>query len=178
MLAELDRRIEDHSEGAFAFLASLVSAPSLLGAEQAALQIFAREAESLGLVVDRLPFAAGPLAEAGAGVAPDASLVTDGRFQVLARTPGEGALHLLLNGHMDVVPAGSARFWSAPPFAPARRDGRLYGRGAADMKSGFAVGVLALRALLDVAPDLFSKRRLGFVAVVEEENSGNGTLRS
>ena len=46
------------------------------------------------------------------------------------------------------------------------------------MKSGFAIGMLALRALRDVAPDLFAKRRLGFVAVVEEECTGNGTLRS
>jgi acetylornithine deacetylase len=129
-------------------------------------------------VVERLPFPAGPLAETGAGVAPDASLVSDRRFQVLATTPGEGALHLLLNGHMDVVPAESARFWATPPFEPTRRDGRLYGRGAADMKSGFAIGVLALKALRDVAPDLFGKRRLGFIAVVEEENTGNGTLRS
>jgi acetylornithine deacetylase len=54
----------------------------------------------------------------------------------------------------------------------------MYGRGAADMKSGFAVGMLALRSLREVKPDLFSKRRLGFVAVVEEECTGNGTLRS
>ena len=54
----------------------------------------------------------------------------------------------------------------------------MYGRGTADMKSGFAIGMLALRALRDVAPDLFAERRLGFVAVVEEECTGNGTLRS
>jgi acetylornithine deacetylase len=46
------------------------------------------------------------------------------------------------------------------------------------MKSGFAVGMLALRALRDVAPDLFAEKRLGFVAVVEEECTGNGTLLS
>ena len=61
MLDELDRSIADHSEEAFAFLESLVGAPSLVGAEQAALEIFAREAEALGLVVERVPFAAGPL---------------------------------------------------------------------------------------------------------------------
>jgi acetylornithine deacetylase len=97
---------------------------------------------------------------------------------VLATTPGEGDLTVLLNGHLDVVPAETPELWTSPPFAPARRNGRLYGRGAADMKSGFAVGMLALRALKDVAPDLFATRKLGFVAVVEEECSGNGTLRS
>ena len=84
----------------------------------------------------------------------------------------------LLNGHMDVVPADAACFWTNPPFEPVRRNGRMFGRGTGDMKSGFAIGMLALRALRDVAPDLFAKRRLGFVAVVEEECTGNGTLRS
>lgn len=54
----------------------------------------------------------------------------------------------------------------------------MYGRGAADMKGGFAIGALALRALRDVAPDLFKNQRLGVLAVIEEECSGNGTLRS
>ena len=85
---------------------------------------------------------------------------------------------LLLNGHMDVVPAESPELWTTPPFEPQRRNGRLYGRGAGDMKSGFAIGMLALRALADVAPDLFATRRLGFLAVVEEECTGNGTLAS
>jgi acetylornithine deacetylase len=79
---------------------------------------------------------------------------------------------------MDVVPAASPRQWTNPPFVPVRRDGRMYGRGTGDMKSGFAIGMLALRALQDVAPALFAKHRLGFVAVVEEECTGNGTLRS
>ena len=96
----------------------------------------------------------------------------------MATTPGDGALLVLLNGHMDVVPAESPHLWTNPPFEPVRHDGRMFGRGTADMKSGFAVGMLALRAIRDVAPDLFAKRRLGFVAVVEEECTGNGTLRS
>jgi acetylornithine deacetylase len=82
----------------------------------------------------------------------------------------------MLNGHIDVVPAGADALWTNAPFRPVRRDGRLYGRGAADMKSGFAVGMLAIRALRQVAPDLFRDAGLGFVAVVEEECTGNGTL--
>jgi acetylornithine deacetylase len=97
---------------------------------------------------------------------------------VLAATPGQGDLTLLLNGHLDVVPAETPELWTSPPFQPTRRNGRMYGRGTADMKSGFAVGVLALRAVKLVAPDLFARRRLGFLAVVEEECTGNGTLRS
>jgi acetylornithine deacetylase len=175
---ELDRALQDASEDAFQVLERLVGAPSLVGAEQAALEVFAREAERIGLSVRRLPFASGRGDDPRAGVAPAFGGGQPDRYQVLATTPGEGSLHLLLNGHMDVVPAGSPNLWTRPPFDPHRRQGRLFGRGAADMKGGFAVGLLALRALREVAPDLFARRRLGFLAVVEEECSGNGTLRS
>jgi acetylornithine deacetylase len=178
MLNALDRAIDEQAESAFAFLEALVSAPSVVGAEQAALEVFAGEAESLGFQVDRLPFANGPVADARAGIAPPVEQVSPGRYQALATTPGQGGIELLLNGHIDVVPAESPELWASPPFAPERRGGRLYGRGAGDMKSGFAVGALALRALVKVAPDLFKHRRLGWLAVIEEEYTGNGALRS
>ena len=178
MLDDLDCAIDAHGEATFAFLEDLVRAPSIVGSEQAAMEVFAREAEAQGLRVERLPFANARVTDPRAGVTPPADLLSPGRYQILATTPGDGELTLLLNGHMDVVPANSPELWTSPPFEPARRDGRLYGRGAVDMKSGFAVGILALRALRDVAPELFAEKRLGFVAVVEEECTGNGTLLS
>ncbi|MBC7737036.1 MAG: M20/M25/M40 family metallo-hydrolase [Candidatus Saccharibacteria bacterium] len=177
-LEDLDRAILTHAEAAFDFLERLVAEASIVGHEQYAMTIFAAEAESVGLVTQRLPFSDLPDAHPMAGVAQAVPQTLSDRFQVLATTPGIGPLTLLLNGHMDVVPASAFRHWATPPFVPSRRDGRLFGRGAADMKSGFAVGMLALRALRDVAPRLFDTRRLGFVAVVEEECTGNGTLRS
>ncbi|WP_119271636.1 M20/M25/M40 family metallo-hydrolase [Taklimakanibacter deserti] len=178
MPTELDRAIETQAEAAFALLEALVRAPSVVGAEQAAMEVFAQEAAALGLAVRRLPFSNAPVTDPRAGITPPAGLLTPERYQVLATTPGDGELLLLLNGHLDVVPASSAEFWTAPPFTPERRNGRLYGRGAGDMKSGFAVGMLALRALFATAPQLFATRRLGFIAVVEEECTGNGTLVS
>jgi acetylornithine deacetylase len=178
MSETLDRAIDAQAEAAFAFLEALVSAPSVVGAEQLALEVFAGEAGSLGFQVERLPFANGPVVDSRAGVAPPVERMSSGRYQVLATTPGEGDLGLLLNGHIDVVPAESPEFWTSPPFVPQRRGGRLYGRGAGDMKSGFAVAALALRALAEVAPNLFDGRRLGWLAVVEEECTGNGALRS
>jgi acetylornithine deacetylase len=156
----------------------MVRETSVVGAEQSAMAVFEAEARSVGLSVKRLPFANGALNDTRAGVAPPSEIATPNRYQVLAATPGEGELRLLLNGHMDVVPADSPDLWTMPPFEPTRRNGNMYGRGAADMKSGFAVGMLALRALRDVAPDLFATQRLGFIAVVEEECTGNGALRS
>jgi acetylornithine deacetylase len=178
MTEALDRAIDMHAEAAFAFLEALVRAPSVVGAEQAALEVFAGEAEVLGFQIERLPFENGPVAHARAGVAPPVDRVSLGRYQALATTPGQGDIELLLNGHIDVVPAESPELWASPPFSPQRRGGRLYGRGAGDMKSGFAVGALALRALSEVAPKLFNGRRLGWLAVIEEECTGNGALRS
>lgn len=178
MRSELDHAIDAHAEAAFAFLVAMVRAPSVVGSEQAALDVFAREATTLGLDVRRLPFSNDQVTDARAGVTPPAGLLTPDRYQVLATTPGDGELLLLLNGHMDVVPAKSPELWTTPPFEPQRRNGRLYGRGAGDMKSGFAIGMLALRGLRDVAADLFATRRLGFLAVIEEECTGNGTLCS
>jgi len=55
---------------------------------------------------------------------------------------------VVLAGHTDVVPPGPREAWGSDPFAPTRRDGYLYGRGAADMKSGLAAMVCAVERLL------------------------------
>ncbi|MFI4988968.1 MAG: M20/M25/M40 family metallo-hydrolase, partial [Alphaproteobacteria bacterium] len=56
---------------------------------------------------------------------------------------------LVFNGHLDTFPIGDARQWSAPPLAGLVRDGRIYGRGASDMKAGLAAAVLAALLLAD-----------------------------
>ncbi len=60
---------------------------------------------------------------------------------------------LVFLGHTDVVPSGPEADWTSPPFTPTVHDGRLYGRGAADMKSGVAAMALALESFVAVHPD-------------------------
>lgn len=79
-------------------------------------------------------------------------------------------------GHTDVVPAGDESSWTSPPFVPTQRNGYLYGRGAADMKSSIAAFVTACERLLAVQPDL--PIRLAFLITSDEEGDGfDGTKR-
>jgi cysteinylglycine-S-conjugate dipeptidase len=87
------------------------------------------------------------LREAGLDGA-EAIEVPSGAPLVVAEAPGPpGAPTVLLYAHYDVQPSGPEEAWSSPPFEPVRRDGRLYGRGAADDKSGVIMHAAALRAL-------------------------------
>ncbi len=75
-----------------------------------------------------------------------------GEVDNLWATHGGGAPVLVFLGHTDVVPTGPLEKWTSPPFEPTIRDGRLYGRGAADMKSSVAAMTLALEAFVQAHP--------------------------
>jgi acetylornithine deacetylase/succinyl-diaminopimelate desuccinylase family protein len=94
-------------------------------------------------------FLAERLAALGAGV--ETVPLYPGDPQLVARLPGRGGgRSLLINGHVDVAATAPGEAWTAPPFVPVRRDGRIYGRGAADMKGGIAAALVALEAVLAV----------------------------
>lgn len=83
---------------------------------------------------------------------------------------GEPGNHLVLNGHLDVFPAGPASSWSDEPFSGNVRGGKLFGRGVADMKVGTAASILTYLYLSKLRQHL--RGRLTLTAVSDEETFG------
>jgi len=100
-----------------------------------------------------------------------------GRPNVIADLAGPSAGPILIfEGHTDVVTEGEAADWSVPPFGAEIRDGRLYGRGSADMKAGVAAAIGAVRALRDAGTRLSGTLRLAIVADEEGMMAGIKTF--
>lgn len=82
---------------------------------------------------------------------------------------------LVFAGHTDVVPTGPVAQWQSAPFAPTHRDGKLYGRGAADMKTSIAAFVVATEEFVAAHPD--HKGSIGFLITSDEEGPAtDGTV--
>ena len=128
----------------------LVSRPSITPDDAGCLDILVRRLEPLGFVCERMD--SGPAdfrvqnlwakrAVAGVQGRPHAiDSIASGKTLVFA-------------GHTDVVPTGPLEQWTTPPFVPAHRDGKFFGRGTADMKTSIAAFVVALEEYLATAPD-------------------------
>ena len=172
--AEAISAIEASEADLTSLLATLVRFPSLLGEEASAQDYLEGLFQGMGLKTlcfavsdDELSHLPGFSPAVGRWQRHDNVVGTHRPNRPQGRS-------LILNGHIDVVPVGAEELWSAPPFEPVIRGGRLYGRGAGDMKAGIAAYITAFRAL----------KRLGYhpaapvflQSVVEEECTGNGAL--
>ena len=81
---------------------------------------------------------------------------------------------LILNGHIDVVPIGSAKLWTNPPFEPVIHGDWLFGRGSGDMKAGLASIIYCL--YLIKKHEVHVDGKIILQSVIEEECTGNGAL--
>ncbi|MFZ9645527.1 MAG: succinyl-diaminopimelate desuccinylase [Fluviibacter sp.] len=84
---------------------------------------------------------------------------------------GTSAPLMVLAGHTDVVPTGNLDAWTTPPFQPSERDGKLYGRGAADMKSSLAAFVVAVEQFVAEHPN--HPGSIAFLLTSDEEGPAN-----
>jgi acetylornithine deacetylase/succinyl-diaminopimelate desuccinylase-like protein len=105
------------------------------------------------------------------GLDPELHEVEGGRYNVYARLRGQGpGRRLNLNGHTDTVAVCEG--WQSDPFRPVRREGRLYGLGACDMKAGIACILTALKAFVESGHPF--QGELSFSGVVDEEGYSQG----
>lgn len=167
LTAAVDRR----AEVLVTLLRELVRARSTLGEEAAAQAIVRDRLVTAGFeVADVDPGEWLERADECAGYPP---LSYAGRPCVAGRlrgTDGERSLHL--SGHVDVVPAEAPERWRHAPWAGVVDAGRMWGRGAGDMKAGLAAYLIAIEAYLEVVGR--PPGDLLFSAVIEEECGGNG----
>ena len=92
-----------------------------------------------------------------------------------ARRPGRSGKVLAFAGHTDVVPTGPLEQWTSDPFTPTHRDGKLFGRGASDMKTSLAAMVVAVQEFLSRNPD--PALGLAFLLTSDEEGPAlDGTV--
>jgi len=183
-IGDLERRALAAVSGAriASDLAALVAVPSVTGAEEAAADHVARMLAAIGPAVAVERRDVDPIALARDPAYPGAEMARTTLPLVVGRlASGRPGPRLILSGHLDVVPPGDLGAWSAPPFQPVVREGRLQGRGACDMKGGVVAAIEALRAVASLAgedgwlPEPLAGEVL-FVGVPSEEDGGAGTL--
>src|SRR6516165_8297757 len=168
----LVQKIDDSRERAVAFLQQMIAIPSVTGDEAKIQKFLADYMTKIGLDVDMWETDWGELKKHPAYRPVDRGY--EGRPNIVATLKGTGGgRSLLLNGHTDVIPVGGGR-WSDDPWSAKIKNGRIYGRGSADMKSGVASHIMALEGL--VAAGVKTKGDIHINVVVDEEVSGHGTL--
>lgn len=100
------------------------------------------------------------------------------RYNVYARFKGnDEGRSLMFNSHIDVMPADETEEWTSHPFKPEIRDGKMYGRGTADMKGGLMASVMAVQLLKDAGLEKLPGDVM-ITSVCDEEGGGNGSMQA
>jgi succinyl-diaminopimelate desuccinylase len=136
-------------------LRDLVRRPSVTPDDAGCQQVLAARLEPLGFTCETLQF---------------------GEVTNLWARRGHGGPVFCFAGHTDVVPPGPAADWDTDPFEPVEKDGVLYGRGSADMKSGLAAMIIALEEFVAEYPDHNGSLAL-LITSDEEGRARDGTLK-
>lgn len=173
-LARIDAAVDAGRDAQLGTLRELVRFPSVLGREAEAQRYVAERFRALGLEVDLWQVRLEDIRELPGFSPVDWSY--DEKINVVGvhRARQASGRSLVLNGHIDVVPPGPEASWTHPPFEPTEKDGRIYGRGAGDMKAGIAAFLHAFEAVRSAGYEPAAD--VALQSVVEEECTGNGAL--
>jgi acetylornithine deacetylase len=163
-------------------LRELLRIQSVTGKEAAAQHWLGHHMRQLGLDVDlwkidiaslkKHPLFPGMEVERGE----DEAIGLVGMWKNSAGKEGSGNKILIFNGHIDVVPEGNHANWVYDPWGADLVDGRLYGRGTCDMKSGLMAALYAIKAITDA--NVAIDGSILFQSVIGEEDGGIGTFAS
>ncbi len=165
--------IDKNRDKAITFLQDMVRIPSVTGDEAAIQRFLSDYMRRIGLEVDMWETDWEKLKQ-HPGYRP-VNRGYEGRPNIVATLKGTGGgRSLLLNGHTDVIPVGDGTGWSDNPWSASIKEGRIYGRGSCDMKSGVASHILAVEFLKQLG--LTPKGDVLINVVIDEEVSGHGTL--
>ncbi len=163
MLEAIGRQVEDRRDDLVALTSDLIRIPSVNPPGEAyrdCCELIARRLKPLGFEATFVR---------AEGTPGDSDRYP--RWNVIARREGRrpgACVHF--NSHIDVVEAGAG--WSFDPFGGAVRDGRVYGRGACDMKGGLATSIVAVEAFLALYPD--HPGAIEISGTADEESGGYG----
>ncbi|MPZ73404.1 MAG: ArgE/DapE family deacylase [Nitriliruptorales bacterium] len=172
-LTDREQRVLDNvdADALVATVSELVAIRSLSGEESPAQEYVASFLDAAGIDVDVWEI---DLAALSKHPHFSAEVERTRALGVVGATGRGDGPSLLLNGHVDVVPAGDPGDWTYPPWTPTVTADRIFGRGAVDMKGGLTCGMHALKAIVDAGAELTG--RLMLASVVGEEDGGSGTL--
>jgi acetylornithine deacetylase len=159
-------------DGMLAYLSELVAIPSLTGQETEAQEHVAIQMKKCGLEVDRWELDFDALSQHSAFSVEVEREHGLGVVGVMGQDAGGRSL--IFNGHVDVVPPGDESNWRFPPWQATVTEGRVYGRGALDMKGGLCCALFAAKAIFESGARL--KGKLMIESVIGEEDGGVGTL--
>ena len=155
-------------------LVGLVRIPSITGSEEAVAADAAQRLAEAGATVETLR--PDPVAIRADPAWPGEETTRSSLPVILGRVGRPGGRRIVLSGHLDVVPPGDPATWTADPWGGEIRDGRLYGRGACDMKGGVAAILGAVRALVASGDAARLSGEVVVALVPGEEDGGQGTL--
>ncbi|WP_085991098.1 peptidase [Oceanobacillus senegalensis] len=174
---DLNKKIKEHIHGKkdeyIRFLQKVIQQPSTTGNELSAQTLVADRLKEKGLDVDIWVPDYNELIESNYFNPLRDNY--DGSPNVVGVLKGkENGRSVILNGHIDVVPSGDISKWANDPYSGQVIDGKVYGRGATDMKGGNLATLIALETIIDLGIDL--KGDIIYESVIEEETGGAGTL--
>ena len=143
----------------------LIALPSITPLDEGCLELLAQRLQPLGFVCERLD--SGPADFRVSNLWAKRPAAQSGQAPGAIKT-------IVFAGHTDVVPTGPLAQWSSDPFTPTHKDGKLYGRGASDMKTSIAAFVVAVEEFLAAYPD--APLNIAFLLTSDEEGpSVDGT---